>query len=318
VRVRLTFVSTPSATRCATVSRDLAEPPAATASIARTWLLLEQPGPWGAKAFSSSHLDPQVGRTLEQAAGGTGVRLALIRRPGRHSDSHRPDRRRVFAAHTVPGAGWVREAVIGDPAELLGLDFAGLGGGSHGGFGAAYEGEPLAAVCTNGRRDRCCAISGRPLAAELAASGLGQVWEVTHLGGHRFSPTMLVLPHGYSYGRLDTAHAKAVLEATRDGRMVPDLCRGRSTWERPGQAAELAVRRATGETRAEALSVTGTRENAEPAGGSVSGWTVDVAHADGRAWAVEVAGASVPPRPESCGADPVPSLRMEVRSVEPR
>jgi hypothetical protein len=26
-------------------------------------------------------------------------------------------------------------------------------------------------------------------------------WEVTHLGGNRFSPTLLVLPFGYAYGR---------------------------------------------------------------------------------------------------------------------
>ena len=29
------------------------------------------------------------------------------------------------------------------------------------------------------------------------------VVEVSHLGGHRFAPTMLVLPTGYAYGRLD-------------------------------------------------------------------------------------------------------------------
>ena len=57
-------------------------------------------------------------------------------------------------------------------------------------------------MCTNGRRDRCCALLGRPLAAEIVAAGHSEVWEVTHLGGHRFSPTMLVLPHGYAYGRL--------------------------------------------------------------------------------------------------------------------
>ncbi len=306
--VRLTFVST-CLTRCATASEELAESPAATAAHTRTWLLLEQPGPWGAKAFTTSHLDREVGRALESAAAGTGVRVALIRRPGRHADARARDTRRVIVAHTVPGAGWLRQADLADPAELLALDFARFGAGRHDGFGADHQGEPLALVCTNGRRDRCCALLGRPLAADLAASGLGQVWEITHLGGHRFAPTMLVLPHGYAYARQDAASAKAVLDAVRDGRVVTTGCRGRSTWQRPGQAAELAVREAIGEDRAEVLSIgepvplPATRDPASRE--RPAGWTVPVRHADGRAWEVTVeASTAATPRPESCGARP--------------
>lgn len=175
----------------------------ATAATARTWLLVEQPGPWGRKALTGSRLDPAVGRALDRAADGTGVRVALIRRPGRHADLHTPASHRVYLAHTAPGDAWVRTDTLADPAELTALDFTALGAGSHGGFGTAHAGPPLALVCTNGRRDRCCAVNGRPLAAELAASGGADAWEVTHLGGHRFSPTMLVLPYGYTYGRVD-------------------------------------------------------------------------------------------------------------------
>ncbi|MDF2259081.1 sucrase ferredoxin [Streptantibioticus ferralitis] len=296
-------------TTCATVSRDLAEPSAATAASARTWLLLEQPGPWGAKAFTSSHLDPRIGRALEAAAAGTGVRLALIRRPGRHADRHQPQRRRVFAAHTVPGACWLRTAEVADPAELLALDFGRLGRGETCDFGTPHQGEPLALVCTNAKRDRCCALLGRPLVAELAASGAGEVWEVTHLGGHRFGPTMLVLPYGYAYARLDAASAKGIVEAARDGRMVPRHCRGRSAFERPGQAAELTVRSLIGEDRAEVLTVA-TAEGAE------GRWTVRVTHTDGRAWSALVEQVAVAPaRPESCGAQPGTPTRMEVRSL---
>jgi hypothetical protein len=288
-------------------SAELAEPVAATAATARTWLLIEQPGPWGAKALKASHLDPALGRALDSLADGTGVRVGLIRRPGRHADLHRPGSRRVFLAHTAPHDPWIRTADLRDPGELTDLDVAAAGGGRHGGFGAAYDGPPLAFVCTNGRRDRCCALYGRPLAEELAASaGPGQVWETTHLGGHRFAPTMLVLPHAYAYARIDGRRAKDVLDAAASGQVLPEGCRGRSTWDRPGQAAELAVRELTGERRADALSVTGTGpagpgdDDAGPAG---AGWTVTVAHRDGRAWRVGVRRlAAQPPRPESCGA----------------
>ncbi|MGW0615042.1 sucrase ferredoxin [Streptomyces sp. NPDC002788] len=300
---------------CSSVSRDSDEPVPGTAAIARTWLLLEQPGPWGAKALTSSHLDPAVGRALEAAAKDTGVRIVLIRRPGRHADRRMPATRRVFAAHTVPGNVWLRSATTSDPARLLELDFAALGRGDHGSFDAVlgaepHDDEPLALVCTNGKRDRCCALLGRPLAAELVASGVEGVWEVTHLGGHRFSPTALVLPYGYAYGRAEAHTLKEVLQGAREGRIVVEGCRGGSAWERPGQAAELAVRTMTGECAAEALSVVRTA-------GAAPHWEVTVAHVDGRRWQVDVVqGAALPPRPESCGASVLGSpARMDVVAV---
>ncbi|MFF7609916.1 sucrase ferredoxin [Streptomyces parvulus] len=300
---------------CSTVSRDLDEPLSGTAPVARTWLLLEQPGPWGAKALTSSHLDPALGRALEAAAKGTGVRVALIRRPGRHADRGTPVERRVYAAHTVPGNVWVRGATIRDPRRLLDLDLAALGRGDHRGFdsaldGGPHRGDPLALVCTNGKRDRCCALLGRPLAAELAASGAAGVWEVTHLGGHRFSPTVLVLPHGYVYGRVRAHDVKEILHAAREGRIVATGCRGNTAWERPGQAAELALRSALGEDAAGALSVVRTD-------GAAPRWEVTLAHTDGRHWRVVLAqGASSPPRPESCGAAVLGSpARMEIAAV---
>ncbi|MEU1311609.1 sucrase ferredoxin [Streptomyces cinnamoneus] len=294
---------------CATASRQLTEPLAGTAATARTWLLVEQPGPWGADALTASRLDPAVGRALNAAAAGTGVRIALIRRPGRHADCHEPTTRQVFVAHTAPGRSWIRTTRLTDPAELLELDLAALGAGEHAGLWEAYDGDPLALVCTNGKRDRCCALLGRPLAAELTATGGTETWEVTHIGGHRFAPTLFVLPYGYAYGRA-TAHAvKEALEAARHGRVVTGNCRGRSAWDRPGQAAELAVRALTGEEDADALDVTATE-------GAAPRWTVTVAHTDGRTWTVLVEqGAAEPPRPESCGKALGTPARMDVVAI---
>ncbi|MFF7447827.1 MULTISPECIES: sucrase ferredoxin [unclassified Streptomyces] len=300
---------------CTSVSRDLDEPVSGTAATAKTWLLLEQPGPWGAHALTSSHLDPALGRALERAAKGTGVRVALIRRPGRHADCGTPSMRRVYVSHTAPGGVWLHSAEVRDPRRLLDLDFAALGAGDHRSVAGAldgrpYTGAPLALVCTNGKRDRCCAVLGRPLAAELAASGAEGVWEVTHLGGHRFSPTLLVLPYGYAYGRVSAQAVKQILHSVQNGRIVVEGCRGSSAWERPGQAAELAVRAAAGEYAADVLSVVRTD-------GAAPRWEVTVAHVDGRHWRVVVAqSASLPPRAESCGTSVLGSpARMDVVAV---
>ncbi|MFJ5262156.1 sucrase ferredoxin [Streptomyces sp. NPDC088387] len=299
---------------CATDSRDFDEPVSGTAATAKTWLLLEQPGPWGARALTSSHLDPAVGRALEAAAKDTGVRVVLIRRPGRHADCGTPTERQVYVAHTVPGRTWVRSATTADPGRLLDLDFAALGRGDHHSFdavlqGRPYTGDPLALVCTNGKRDRCCALLGRPLATELVASGAEGIWEVTHLGGHRFSPTVLILPYGYAYARAEAHTVKEVLQGVQEGRVVVEGCRGSSAWERPGQAAELAVRTAAHEYAAGVLSVVDTV-------GAAPRWEVTVAHEDGRRWRVVVAqGASLPPRAESCGSALGTPARMDVVSV---
>ncbi|MBL1067103.1 sucrase ferredoxin [Streptomyces sp. 7-21] len=294
---------------CAALSEAENEPLAGTAATAATWLALEQPGPWGADALASSRLDPSTGRALAEAAGGTGVRVALIRRPGRAGGTSAGPWRRAVLAHTAPGRTWVRTALLADPRELLALDFARLGGGHHDGWGEPHRGAPLLLVCANGRRDRCCAVLGRPLAAQAEAAGGAWVWESSHLGGHRFAPTLLALPHGYAYGRVTPLATKAVLAGLLDGRVVLDGCRGRSTWDRPGQAAELAVRAHTGETGADAL----TAATRALSGGS---WEVDVRHADGRSWRVSVRQEhGRAPVPASCGATPAPQPRLRVTGL---
>ncbi|WP_030021199.1 sucrase ferredoxin [Streptomyces monomycini] len=333
---------------CATASRDAAEPVAGTSATARTWLLVEQTGPWGTEALTESHLDPRIGRALEAAADNTGVRVALVRRPGRHADCHGAPARRAFLAHTAPSHSWIRTTSVADPEALLHLDFARLGAGEHGGLWDAYDGEPLVFVCTNGKRDRCCAVLGRPLASELADSGT-EAWEVTHIGGHRFSPTLFVLPYGYAYGRASAPLVKEAVASARDGRILLDHCRGRSTWERPAQAADLAVRELTGEDRADAIDVVHSESVPPPdrdgdhADETTEGlrrkdttaaapmppaaarheepaptWVVTVTHSDGRSWLVTVQQrADGTSAPVSCGSPLGTPARMAVLSVRP-
>jgi len=287
-----------SSASCAVLSAELKEPLPGTAAVAKAWVLVEEPGPWAAKAVRGS-----AWARWDGAA--PGVRAGLIRRHGR-ADRTEGRERTAFVAWTAPRGGWVRRM---DAGELGSVDAEALAAGVQPEAGEPWTGEPLALVCTNGRRDVCCATLGRPLAAALAAAGHGAVWETTHLGGHRFAPTMLVLPYGYTYGRLTPEDATRVLEATARGRMLPapELCRGRSTWERAGQAAELALRERIGEDAADALTV---RELPEGA--------CLVEHEDGRAWEVATAVAtSTPARPESCGKAPDTPARVDVLRVTP-
>lgn len=283
---------------CSTFCRELREPLAGTAVVAAGWLLVEQPGPWGAKAPTQSHLDREFGGAIDAACKKEDVRFGLIRSPGRHPD---PTERshQVYVASTTPGRTWLLGGCVADPLELDAIDLEAVGRGDR---DAVIDSlpvltlvdEPVMLVCTNGKRDECCALLGRPLVQALAAVGPGRVWEANHLGGHRFAPTATLLPAGTMHGHLTAETAVAVLEAGSRGETVLTGLRGRSTWTKHGQAAEIAVRRLIGELALDALSVVG-----EDLG------TVVVAHRDGRSWIVPVTSAPAdPPRPESCGKEP--------------
>ena len=299
--------------RCSALSATLGEQLVGSAPRAAGWMALEQNGPWGAKALTASHLDRDLGARLETAATTAGVRPSLIRRPGRHADHHTPARHRLLVAHSLPGRSWLLSADVDDPAVVLDLDWRAVAEGDR---DAALRSLPSLVgadethllVCTNGTRDVCCAVTGRPVATAAAIEHPGRVWEATHTSGHRFAPTAVLLPHGTLHGRLDGASAAALLTAAANRETVLAGTRGRSAWSPAGQAAELAVREETGELALDALTVA-------PAG---EGWVVQ--HRDGRSWEVDVRSETVPEveRPESCGKPALGMSRWTVQSVTPR
>lgn len=287
-------------TLCSQTAAALAEPLAGTAPVARTWVVLEQPGPWGRKALTESHLDPVLGEALNVAASAHGARVALARRAGRHPDRPYPDSRRLWVASTAPDRSWLLGGWVDDISMLGGLSWAALEQGEAEAVrrsmpGLRPESAPLLLVCTNGRRDVCCATHGRDLVNGLRDRLFGRVWETTHLSGHRFAPTAVLLPFGVTYGRLPVATAAEVFDEAARGRFTGANYRGRSTFSGPGQAAEAAVRPLVAPSELDDLDVPAV----EAADG---GWHVTVTHRDGRRWIVPVAQRAVSPiRPESCG-----------------
>jgi hypothetical protein len=284
---------------CTDSSAAADEPLIGSAPDAVAWVCLEQPGPWGRKAFTDSHLDPELGAAIEHAAGAAGVRPALIRRPGRHADA--AGAHTVLVAFTHPTGSWMLTGTVADPTALTGLDWDAVARGDRDAVRASLpalgpSSEPQLLVCTNGTRDTCCALLGRPVALAAADAAPRRVWEVTHTSGHRFAPTTVLLPSGYLHGRL--LDATPVLHAADAGELALDGLRGRSTWPAPAQAAEELVRRSHGITGIDVLTVS-------PAGGD---WLVT--HVDGRAWTVAVTTKVEGERAESCGKVLKPVVRQ--------
>ena len=235
------------APRCAVAARLRGDPMTGTAAPAAGYLLVEQPGGWGRQALTSSRLDPAVGRDVSARAIRQGLRVLLIRRPGRRPA---PERRSWAVVSSRPGREQSSWGTFGTDEELRNLPLDGSAGIP------SYD--PFYLVCTHGRHDTCCAVEGRPVALALAQHRPDAVWECSHVGGDRFAANVVAMPHGLYYGRVTTDRAADLVAAHERGDVLPDLLRGRSTTAPAAQAAVAHVRRELGDLAIESLQPAGT------------------------------------------------------------
>ncbi|WP_088319743.1 sucrase ferredoxin [Kineosporia sp. R_H_3] len=265
--------------RCATAARDRGDDLAASAPPAVRLLLVEVPGPWGRAALTESRLDHYVAGRLGETAAHAGVRVLLVRRPGRTAASPPAAPRSWALADLRPGHEAVAWGTWTDPRALLEVDLR----------EAVVPSGPqrVALCCTHARHDVCCALRGRPVAAALAEAfpaGAGaddpdapddwHVWECSHLGGDRFAANVLLLPTGDLFGALDPAGAVDVVRRFAAGRTSLAHWRGRYGRSPVAQAALHRTALALEEDRRDALDVVGVEERPGER------WTVEVAHVD--------------------------------------
>jgi hypothetical protein len=228
--------------RCSAAAAELEEPLVGTASTVRAFVLVETAGPWGVDAVRDARLPGEVKDHLATLERDHRIRPLLVRRHGRTRPKGPV---RVFAAGVREEQPWLETAELGDVRELLDLELTGLAAGRRPGL--TPDPGPLFLVCTHGRHDACCAERGRPLCAALSSSAPEHTWEVSHIGGDRFAANLLVLPHGLYYGRLEPGDAAEFARAHLDGELDLAHLRGRSAFPFSVQAAEIYLRRHTGE-----------------------------------------------------------------------
>ncbi|GLZ04661.1 hypothetical protein Acsp03_21270 [Actinomadura sp. NBRC 104412] len=202
---------------------------------ARSWLLIEHPGPWPERI---EHLPAGPVGDAVRAAQEAGVRPQLIRRPRRR---RRTPPLQVYAGHSAEDDVWLEGRELADHGELAELDLQALAAGERLGFGEPVH-DPVFLVCTHGRRNACCARTGAPLARHLAGSFDPFVWETTHVGGDRYAANLLCLPHAIYYGDLGPQEATAAAKAYLKGQVSTVRLRGRAGLPEPAQAAEHFVR----------------------------------------------------------------------------
>lgn len=279
-----------NAPRCSEASLQVGESLAGTAvDGVHTWILLEVNDLWAPKAIESTVLEGVPRAQLESwARDNPGTRLQLIRRPGRPS---RHPSLRVVDTRTRALARVELDAY----ASLADVDFGALLG----------DGSPMSTsmslVCVHGRRDRCCAEHGSAVFRALSRSGV-DVWQTSHLGGHRFAACALWLPDGLMYGRLRGEQTNAFVEA-HEAKALGELgrFRGRCAYDRPTQAAEIFIRRRTGDLSIDSLTWHSTQIESD------SVWRVRFDRgAEAHTVRVERQPGRGALRPASCGGEPEP------------
>jgi hypothetical protein len=227
----------PHETRCSAVSAGLGEPLVGTAFTDSRLLCVEHLGPWPHSV--DRHPDPGLAALVARART-AGARCSSAapgggpdRTPGAPCCSPTPSPAgcaSVRCGFAVPGSSPTSRSTT--PAPVL----------------------PSTRRCcssartargTSAARSRA-ARSPRPSWPRSPRTGPAGLWECSHLGGHRFAPTALVLPTGYLCGRLDVATAVAARKGAGQGEVETAHCHGRIAWKPAGQVAELRIREAEG------------------------------------------------------------------------
>jgi hypothetical protein len=271
--------------RCSAVAEELDEPLAGTVDQRRRWLLLEDRSAWGTDAVAE-----RFGADAAATAKRLGLRLQLVRR--HEGDPADDSVRRAILVDAEAAAMAVR--TVRGPGDL---DVEAVAAMALDEFGARLT-DPILLVCTNGRRDACCALRGRALTLALADEHAERTWECSHLGGHRFAANLVCLPHGIVYGRVPPDEGTRLANLYLVGQLDPEHLRGRSAWPSPAQVADVELRRRLGLSGVDDLRLVEAVVDGDRATIALS--------ADGVEHRLELGAERLePPRATSCRADEV-------------
>jgi hypothetical protein len=283
-------VSAQPAPRCSDASRSAHESLAGTATTTERWLLVEVPGSWPRDVSTEGALPEGAHAALSSWVSATPrSRLLFLRQPGRSAK-----RARVFAVTSREGSSELRRIVVERHEDLAYVDLD---------VGGELVDGRLVLVCGHGSRDQCCALRGTPVFIALASRfDADEIWISSHQGGHRFAGNVLVLPAGVHLGRLDPDNAWMAVERVLGGKIDLAHYRGRTFYDAQVQAAEHAIRAATGLDSLDDLRLAAVEDS-----------LVRFQDRDGRAHAAEVEHVPGPIVPASCGAPSEPQALFRAR-----
>ncbi len=241
---------------CSLYSQANGEDPIGSATPFAYCLIVEVPTPWNRDVWQTSPFTRQIKQIAGVMPDRTPIRL-LAMQP--EPDRSRPGETRVFfyrrpeAADGPPlfAAYHKQEYAVPTP-DLPDLLQALVSGATPAGISPDAVADRDLFLCTHNARDVCCGQFGRDLLpllrrqCEAQGTPATQVWQVSHLGGHRLAPTLMDMPTGQAFGHLKPELVEPLL--TRSGALDDLLAcyRGWSGMTKYAQIAEREVWRTKG------------------------------------------------------------------------
>ena len=166
-------------------------PLAGSAPLSQSWLIVFHQGAWGDRP-----VDTLISGDLATWAKEQGAQILIARTPK--------------GIDPYPEATFLYSNGQSDLLQGM-LNSQGIPDLAH-----AQRSKPMLLICTNGKRDQCCATFGRSLIGQckevLSPELYGRILECSHLGGHRFAPTAIWLPENLVLGRLEPQAVADLLE----------------------------------------------------------------------------------------------------------
>ncbi len=232
---------------CSLVSRANGEDPIGSAKPIENRLIVELPQPWQRDALGSRRLVEGLRPVVEDARDTDLLDAFSAILPDREYSRNGHTRLLFLCKPSGPFAAYEKQDFLVPNGEVAAAAGALLKGNGLGRF-ERYRQETGHVrdilVCTHGGRDVCCGKFGYPvydlLRRRHAAPGRLRVWRTSHIGGHRFAPTMIDYPEGRHWGHLETWAAERL--AARRG-PVSDLGPFLRGWAGLRSPAEQAAER---------------------------------------------------------------------------
>jgi hypothetical protein len=240
-----------TAASCSLISRTNSEPLIGTAPQAEQWYILEHPQNFGRKALEESELPESLrNHLIAQTKGLSEARVQLVKRDGSNSS----DNISFFIGVTTAERPHLYEFHLSNYLEVLDLDIQKILF-NPADYAKFVRTEPLFLVCTNGKRDPCCAKHGLSVYSAISDLAPASTWQTSHVGGHRFAANLVCFPHGLFYGRLNEADAQTVIETYGREEFLLERYRGRSCFPGEVQAAEYYLHAQTGDNAIHSYSL---------------------------------------------------------------
>ncbi len=296
---------------CAEESREAQETLAGTFKPADTFFLLQtnlaEYGGWQGEIVKKAEQSGGLAPVLQHLMKAPRAKVLFIRRPAAGGKN-------FYIAVTNQQQPKIYHKVLADYDELLDLDIESIAEDCCpriNGLDMHEEGE-LYTVCTNGRHDPCCATFGTPVYQALQEQADdAQVWQTSHIGGHRMAATMIAFPQGIVYGHVDPSDVEAIVTNHRAGYLLTHRFRGRGAYVGHSLDGDThqAVGAAEGYIREQARIYADTALRLrEVVSLGDQRWQVTFANGNGGLHCAEVSMSMSAPRQTSCGdaAKPMP------------